>query len=118
MADELPGRLVTLAPEQPSERVRFRCLGTLRCELTLRGALLLALFVATGLAPRPVDAQIFGAGARTEFVSGFGIRTFVSFRVFDDLLADGREIVDERNRRANVVVAPLSLIYGLGVFSK
>ena len=33
---------------------------------------------ASVLSPASVEAQVFGKGARTEFLTGFGFRTFVS----------------------------------------
>lgn len=59
------------------------------------------------LAPAPAEAQIFAKGARTEFISGFGFRTFASFR---------RLVLDEPGepeRRVHVRETPLGVVYGV-----
>lgn len=74
---------------------------------------MVGLLAVVGLWPAPANAQIFGRGARTEFISGFGVRTFVSFLEFSDLLAAGSKIDDPARRSVSVRVAPVSLVYGL-----
>ena len=70
------------------------------------------LLVVVALWPAPAEAQVFGRGARTEFISGFGIRTFASLLKFNDLLADGSNIDDPAQRSVSVRVTPVSLVYG------
>jgi len=72
-----------------------------------------ALLTLVALWPAPARAQIFGRGARTEFISGFGIRTFASLLRFNDLLAAGSKIDDPAQRSISVRVTPVSLVYGL-----
>ena len=74
---------------------------------------MVSLLAGVGLWPATVDAQIFGRGARTEFISGFGVRTFVSFLEFNDLLAAGSKVDDAAQRSVSVRVMPVSLVYGL-----
>ena len=74
---------------------------------------IVGLLAAVCLWPAAADAQIFGRGARTEFISGFGIRTFASFLELDDLLAAGNKVDDPSRRSASVRVTPISLVYGL-----
>ena len=73
----------------------------------------LSLLAVVSLWPAAADAQIFGRGARTEFISGFGMRTFASFLQLDDLLAAGSKVDDPAQRSVTVRVTPISLVYGL-----
>ena len=73
----------------------------------------LSLLAVVSLWPAAADAQIFGRGARTEFISGFGVRTFASFLKLDDLLAAGSKVNDPAQRSVTVRVTPISLVYGL-----
>ena len=73
----------------------------------------LGLLAAVSLWPGAADAQIFGRGARTEFISGFGVRTFVSFLELDDLLVADSKVDDPAQRSVSVRVTPISLVYGL-----
>lgn len=75
--------------------------------------LIVGLLAGAALWPAPAAAQIFGRGARTEFISGFGVRTFVSFLEFDDLLAAGSKVDDPAQRSVSVRLTPVSLVYGL-----
>ena len=63
-------------------------------------ALLLTLF------PAVAAGQIFGKGARTEFITGFGLRTFASVQENDRLVVDGAEAVRVRT-------TPVGIVYGL-----
>ena len=58
--------------------------------------------------PAPAEAQIFGKGARTEFLTGFGVRTFASFQKMDGSSTDGQTGSPELRVRA----IPLSIVYG------
>ena len=49
------------------------------------------------LCPAVAAAQVFGAGAWTEFLSGFGARTFASVETRNRLLVDGTDAVDRRS---------------------
>ena len=79
----------------------------------LRGISVVGLLAVMAFWPAPADAQIFGRGARTEFISGFGVRTFVSFLGLHDLLAAGSKVDDPAPRSVRVRVTPVSLVYGL-----
>ena len=46
------------------------------------------------LGPEKAQAQIFGPGARTEFISGLGVRTGARFLRANDLLSRGEPIPD------------------------
>ena len=63
---------------------------------------------ASVLSPASVEAQVFGKGARTEFLTGFGFRTFVSVLEMTDPSADGQTGSPVFRRR----VAPLNIVYG------
>ncbi len=78
----------------------------------LRIACLLAL-VAPGLWPSAAAAQIFAKGARTEFISGFGIRAFTSFHRLGTLLDDGEEVANPAGRRVLVRTTPIVIVHGL-----
>ena len=58
--------------------------------------------------PAPAEAQIFGKGARAEFLTGFGVRTFASFKEMDGSSTDGQTGSPELRVR----VRPLSIVYG------
>ncbi len=60
------------------------------------------------LLPASVGAQVFGKGARTEFITGFGFRTFASVMEMTDPSADGQADSPVFRRR----VTPLSIVYG------
>ena len=66
-----------------------------------------------GLAAGQADAQIFSQSARTQFFTGFGIRTFGSYAELGTLLSDGDEIDDPLERTARVRVTPIGIVYGL-----
>ena len=74
----------------------------MREKTRLRGASALALLLVVAVWPASADAQIFGRGARTEFISGFGIRTFASFLELNDLLAAGSKVDDPARRSVSV----------------
>lgn len=59
------------------------------------------------------SAQIFGPGARTEFISGFGIRTVARFLQANDLLDGGDEIADPLGRESRTRVISAAMVYGL-----
>ena len=63
---------------------------------------------ASVLSPASVEAQVFGKGARTEFLTGFGFRTFVSVLEMTDPSADGQTGPAVFRRR----VTPLNIVYG------
>ena len=63
---------------------------------------------AVVLSPASVEAQVFGKGARTEFLTGFGFRTFVSVLEMTDPSADGQTGSPVFRRR----VTPLNIVYG------
>ena len=69
----------------------------------------LALLLVTWA--NPADAQIFAKGARTEFITGFGFRTFVSFLEADR--RHGRSAEDSEPRERRVRATPLVVVYGL-----
>lgn len=79
----------------------------------LRRTSVLGLLAVVAIWPAAADAQIFGRGARTEFISGFGIRSFASFLELSDLLAGGNKVDNPTQRRVTVRVTPISLVYGL-----
>ena len=63
---------------------------------------------ASVLSPASVEAQVIGKGARTEFLTGFGFRTFVSVLEMTDPSADGQTGSPVFRRR----VTPLNIVYG------
>ena len=63
--------------------------------------------------PAVAAGQIFGTGARTEFISGFGVRTFASVEKRSRLLVDGSEVVDPRGTEVRVRTTPVAIVYGL-----
>lgn len=82
-------------------------------KLNRRVISVLSLLAVVCLLPAPAGAQIFGRGARTEFISGFGVRTFASFLELNDLLADGSKVDDPAQRSVSARVTPISLVYGV-----
>ena len=65
------------------------------------------------LYPSVATGQIFGKGARTEFISGFGLRTFASVQERSQLRVDGTEVPDPLNREFHARVTPVGIVYGL-----
>ena len=61
----------------------------------------------------PASAQIYSKGARTEFLGGFGLRTFLRIVERGRLLQGGVEIPDPLNRSVSVCVTPVVTVYGL-----
>ncbi len=61
----------------------------------------------------PAQAQIFSKGARTEFISGFGFRTFVSFLAADRRRGGSGDGSDAEPRERRVRATPLVVVYGL-----
>ena len=72
-----------------------------------RSSLVVGLLVVL-LLPVPAVAQIFGKGARTEFLNGFGLRTFASVVEMTQPSTDAREGASVLRRR----ITPLSIVYG------
>ncbi len=60
-----------------------------------------------------VEAQIFAKGARTEFISGFGFRTFVSFLEADRRRVPVGDEADSEPRQRRVRATPLVVVYGV-----
>ena len=71
--------------------------------------------IVTLLTLYPVVAvgQVFGAGARTEFISGFGLRSFGAFETRDRLSVDGTDAVDPSGTEVRVRTTPIAIVYGL-----
>ena len=65
------------------------------------------------LCPAVAAGQVFGAGARTEFISGFGIRTFASVETRNRLLVDGTDALDLNGPAVRVRTTPVAIVYGL-----
>ena len=65
------------------------------------------------LCPAVAAGQVFGAGARTEFISGFGIRTFASVETRNRLLVDGTDAMDLNGPAVRVRTTPVAVVYGL-----
>ncbi len=63
--------------------------------------------------PAVAAGQIFGTGGRTEFISGFGVRTFASVETRSRLLVDGTEAVDPSGTEVRVRTTPVAIVYGL-----
>ena len=61
----------------------------------------------------PASAQIYSKGARTKFLGGFGLRTFLRIVERGRLLQGGDEIPDPLNRSVSVRVTPGVTVYGL-----
>lgn len=83
----------------------------------VRGAAAGAVLAASLLVSAGADAQIFGRGARTEFISGFGIRTFASFMEAGDRIAGdpaGDPASGTVARDSSARTTPFSVVYGLG----
>jgi len=72
-----------------------------------------ALLALTFLWSGAAGAQIFGPGARTEFISGFGIRTVGRFLQANDLLNGGEEIDDPLRLESRALVLSAAMVYGL-----
>lgn len=72
-----------------------------------------ALLALTLLWSGTASAQIFGPGARTEFISGFGFRTVARFVQGNDLLRDGEEVEDPLARESRARVLSAAVVYGL-----
>ena len=73
-----------------------------------RSALILGVLWSLCL-PAPASAQIFGKGARTEFLDGLGFRTFASVSEMTFQSTDTRDGASVLRRR----VTPLSIVYGV-----
>ena len=65
------------------------------------------------LCPAVAAGQVFGAGARTEFISGFGVRTFATVETRNRLLVDGTAAVDAGGPALRVRTTPVAIVYGL-----
>lgn len=65
------------------------------------------------LTPAVAAGQVFGAGARTEFISGFGLRTFASVETRNRLLGRGTAAVDPGGPALRVRTTPVAIVYGL-----
>ena len=65
------------------------------------------------LCPAVAAGQVFGAGARTEFISGFGVRTFGSVETRSRLLVDGTDAIDPGGPALRVRTTPVAIVYGL-----
>ncbi|HCQ00827.1 MAG TPA: hypothetical protein DIT99_09055 [Candidatus Latescibacteria bacterium] len=61
----------------------------------------------------PASAQIYSKGARTEFLGGVGLRTFLRIVERGRLLQGSDEIPDPLNRSVSVRVTPVVTVYGL-----
>lgn len=72
-----------------------------------------ALLALTLLWSGTASAQIFGPGARTEFISGFGFRTVARFLQADDLLDGGDQIADPLGRESRARVVSAAMVYGV-----
>ena len=60
--------------------------------------------------PAVAPGQVFGKAARTEFISGFGVRTFASIQERLRLRSDG---LGEETPEVQVRTTPISIVYGL-----
>ena len=65
------------------------------------------------LCPAAAAGQVFGAGARTEFISGFGLRTFASVEKRTRLVVDGVDAVDPSGAEVRVRTTPVAVVCGL-----
>jgi len=65
------------------------------------------------LCPAVAVGQVFGAGARTEFISGFGLRSFGAVETRDRLYVDGTDAVDPSGTEVRVRTTPIAIVYGL-----
>jgi hypothetical protein len=65
------------------------------------------------LCPAVALGQVFGAGARTEFISGFGLRSFGAFETRARLRVDGAGAVDPSGTAVRVRTTPIAVVYGL-----
>ncbi len=74
---------------------------------------LVVTMVLASLVPGSARGQIFGKGARTEFISGLGIRSFVSLSEMDRFSVDGKKVDDPLGRAVHVRVTPIGLVYGV-----
>ncbi len=73
----------------------------------------LSVAILLTLCPAVAAAQVFGAGARTEFISGFGLRTFGAVETRDRLRVDGADVVDPSATEVRVRTTPIAVVYGL-----
>ena len=73
----------------------------------------LSVAILLTLCPAVAAGQVFGAGARTEFISGFGVRTFASVETRNRLLVDGTDAVDPSGTEVRVRTTPIAVVYGL-----
>ncbi len=78
-----------------------------------RALFVIVILIVATLCPSIAAGQIFGKGARTEFINGFGLRTFGSVQERNRLVADGAEILDPTGRELRTRVTPLGIVYGL-----
>ena len=65
------------------------------------------------LCPAVAAGQVFGAGARTEFISGFGLRSFAAVETRNRLRVDGTDAVDPSGTAVRVRTTPIAVVYGL-----
>ena len=65
------------------------------------------------LCPAVAAGQVFGAGARTEFISGFGLRSFATVETRSRLRVDGTDAVDSSGTEGRVRTTPIAVVYGL-----
>ena len=73
----------------------------------------LSIAMLLTLHPAVAVAQIFGAGARTEFISGFGLRSFGAVETRDRLRTNGTAAVDSTGTEVRVRTTPIAVVYGL-----
>ena len=73
----------------------------------------LSIAMLLTLHPAVAVAQIFGAGARTEFISGFGLRSFGAVETRDRLRTNGTDAVDSTGTKVRVRTTPIAVVYGL-----
>ena len=104
------------APGRRPSRGRLRWLLVTNRSWIIGGsmkAIIAGLVIVVTLCPSIAAGQIFGRGARTEFISGFGLRTFISVRERNRLLVDGTEVIDPAEREFRARVTPIGIVYGL-----
>ncbi|MFQ5652864.1 MAG: transporter [bacterium] len=68
--------------------------------------------VSALLLPVSLNAQVFGEAARTEFMGGFGFRTFYSRINKTRLLVDGESMRGPDAPKVFVNMAPVAVVYG------
>ena len=73
----------------------------------------LSIAILLTLCPAVAAGQVFGAGARTEFINGFGIRTFASVETRPRMLVDGTDAVDPGGPVLRVRTTPVAIVSGL-----